>query len=347
MAAATRKKDPYVKNLTTFVRYLPETHIKFVFFRAENMDTPLIVTTFGKHGDWYIVPGRDANYCYAYKKSDLCFMVTDMRLKQKSTISLYTAKLNHVRQATRLKSHQLKSMMNDIAYLGNHIDFSVQDNQSGDVYYKTHWTAYFERTDAELTFERKADEICNFMNTTIHARPFGKTSCIDSHNQHLYRLDRIFQDKKHQEIVEDLWKASNGQKVSQKGGMPPRHEPYGYKSYKDMDTLRPEFYNFMNRSIFSKLFDEMDHTPFYVYRYFDEGNELHANGNKAIQYVVEYDEARTIAFVVSSHRALKACWAELNSTGTSLREKRALRSWHRACSEFLVGFHPTAPTKGA
>jgi hypothetical protein len=256
-----------------------------------------------------------------------------MRLTQKGTVALYTAKVNRARA-------RLAPYPKDIAYLGNHIDFSIHDTRNMrnvvetnqiEVYYNTHWTEYFERNDAENTFERRADEICNF-NAIL--KPFGKTKCIDRHNIPLYQLDRIFKDKKHQEIIEDLWKASNGKPLS-KGGAP-RQEPYGYKSYKGVHTLSPEFFNFVHRTVFSKLWDKMIHTPLYVYQYFDEGNELDAMGNKAIHYVIEFNETRTIAFSISSHRALKACWTELNVDVSSAREKRALSHWRRACSDFLA-----------
>ena len=322
---AQDEKTQHVQRLTSFIKYLVPSDIKFVFFYAENMDKPHVVTTFGKHQDWYITPGKDANYCYAYMKSNLAYMVTHMRLKQKGTIALYTAKLTRLVPGTPRK---------DIAYLGNHIDFSVHNEQSSGIYFKTHWTEYLSRDNAK-TFERRADEVCNF-KAPPSKNAFGKTQCVDRHGRPLYQLDRIFSDKKQQGIIEDLWKASTGRAVSMRGGAP-RGAPPQRKSYKGMDTLRPDFFKFMNRTIFNELWDKIAHAPFYVYQYFDEGNELDpVQGNTAIQFVVEFEEGRTLAFAVSSHRALKACWADANTGQVSVREKRALARWHRACSEFLA-----------
>jgi hypothetical protein len=283
------------------------------------MDKPRVVTLFGKHREWYIIPGEDSNYCYAYTKSDLVYMVTQMRVEQKGTIVLYNAKLNRM-----LTNQKIKNM----AYLGNHIDFSIHNDQV-DVYYKTHWTEYFERNIDLNTFERRADDICTF-KTPLLSR-FGKTQCINRQDKPLYQLDYIFTNKSHQSIIEDLWKASNAMSLPIKKGGTPR-EPYGYKG---IDSRMPDFFEFMNDTIFRKLWIKMKHTPLYVYQYFDEGNELDAMGNKTIQYVVEFEETRTIAFAISSHRALKACWTNINKDLASVREKRALVHWHRECTGFL------------
>ena len=92
----------------------------------------------------------------------------------------------------------------------------------------------------------------------------------------------------------------------------------------------------MNLTIFSELWLKMRHEPLFVFQYYDEGNELDEQGNKSIQYIVEFEETRTVAFAVSAHRALKACWTNMNKAAASLREKRALTSWNQACVHFLA-----------
>ena len=79
----------------------------------------------------------------------------------------------------------------------------------------------------------------------------------------------------------------------------------------------------------------MRHLPAFVYLYFDEGNDLLEDGNKTIQYVIEFEENRTISFSVSSHRAFKSCWTDKNKGDASEREKKALRVWNRACDDLV------------
>ena len=312
-----------VANLCEFVKRLPQSNVKFVFFYADKMDVPRVVATGGKHKDWYIVPGQHSNYFYAYKKSNLVYMVSDMRLKQRGTVMLYTSKLNRTRPQTRPK---------DTAYLGNHIDFSIQDTREGRVYFRTHWTEYFECNDDLNFFQRRADDVCNFLTAD---KSFGKTTCVTRDNKPMYQLDFIFSNKTHQEIIEDLYNASQGtlKKRGQAGGAF-RIDPF--KNYKGISTSSPDFHRFMNRSIFVDLWSSIRVTPLYVYMYFDEGNELDEKGQKAIQYVVEFNEDATVAFSVSSHQALKACWTELNINIASLTEKRMLSKWKRSCSDFIT-----------
>jgi hypothetical protein len=328
-----RARETHAANLTAFVKRLPQSHVKFVFFFADKMDSPRVITTCGKHKDWFLVPGQTRNYCYAYVRSDLVYVVTRMRLKQKDTVVLYTAEMSRVRPETDPK---------DVAYLGNHIDFSIQDTRGltattgSAVYYNSHWTEYFESADSPFTFERRAIDDCNFIAAT---KPFGKTVCVDRYNVPKHKLDYVFKDKKHQEIIEDLWKASEGKHVVVTRGGAPGSEvpPVGYKSYKGIHTLSPVFFEFMNRFIFSELWHKVVSEPLHVYQIFDEGNELDAiGGNKAIHYVVEFNEQRSIAFSVSSHRALKACWTNVNLDNASKRERRALSNWRSACSELLA-----------
>jgi hypothetical protein len=234
----------------------------------------------------------------------------------------------------KTKKTNSKDKEDDIAYLGNHVDFSI-NNSTVDVFYNAHWTEYHERNDETNTFERRANYICTFL--TASEKNIGKTQCVDQNNAPLFLLDRVFTDKSQQDVIKDLWKASNGLHVPhQKGGIP--IERRGYKSYKGITTMCTQFYEFMNLTIFSQLWNKMRHTPLNVYQYFDEGNDLDPLGNKSVQYVIEFDEGRTLAIAVSSHRALKACWTAdaANKDVASIREKRALNHWHLECARLLA-----------
>ena len=93
----------------------------------------------------------------------------------------------------------------------------------------------------------------------------------------------------------------------------------------------------MSRSIFSKLWQQLGQwVPERVCVFFDQENELDDFlGNKSMHYVVEIRDYSAFAFSISTHRALKACWTDANISIASMREKRALGGWKRACFELL------------
>ena len=167
--------------------------------------------------------------------------------------------------------------------------------------------------------------------------PWGepKTQCVNKDNQPLFQIDQVFSEKLHLDMIHDFYKASNGFiKDSKKCGA--HREPDGVKTYKNIDIECTAFYEFMNASIFEKLWPKFRHVALNVYMYFDQDNELDVeSGNKSIQYIIEFEENRVVAFAVSRHRALKACWTDLNKSEASLREKRSLAHWKLQCKEFL------------
>ena len=141
----------FATSLNNFINSLAQTHIKFISFQADRMDKPLISTLFGKFNEWYIVPGKDANYCHAYLKSDLVHIITN--LHNRRAISLYKKNIN---------------------CLSSHIDFSIHANQKNSLYYNAQWIQYNERHDGENSFERHADYACNFIS--VSEKQFGKGS---------------------------------------------------------------------------------------------------------------------------------------------------------------------------
>ena len=290
-----------VSNLNNFINHLAPSQIKFIFFQADRMDKPLISTLFGKFNNWYIVPGKDVNYCHAYLKSDLVHTISNLRVN-KSINSFCPS---------------------------SHIDFSIHANQKDSLYYNTHLTQY---NDGENSFERYADYACNFISGS--GKHFGKTQCVNKDNKPLFQIDQVITEKLHLDMIHDFYKASNGflKDISKSA----HREPDGVKTYKNIDIECTAFYEFMNASIFEKLWPKFRHVALNVYMYFDQDNELDVeSGNKSIQYIIEFEENRVVAFAVSRHRALKACWTDLNKSEASMREKRSLAHWTLQCKEFL------------
>ena len=326
-----RQRDVLSANLATWVKYLAPTYVKILFFKASDMETPLLLTTLGKNKEWLVAPGIDTHYAYAYAQSDMVYMVSNMRIKNKRTIALYTADVH--RSSTRGIGDP-----KEIAYLGNHVDFSIHDNLGGDVHYRTHWTYYVERVGRNLEFDRHVAMFCNFRTP---GKPFAKTVCVNEINQPVCSIDKVCLKQTHREIVEDFWKASNGKLGG--GGGPGQSggtRLHGDKKYEGVGLFDRDFYKFMDRSIFSKLWLQIGHhVPERVCVFFDQENELDgAAGNKALHYVVEIRDYSAVAFSVSTHRALKACWTDANLSIASMRERRALGSWNRSCAELLRAF---------
>lgn len=292
----------FATNLNNFINSLAQTHIKFISFQADRMDKPLISTLFGKFNNWYIVPGKDVNYCHAYLKSDLVHTISNLRNRR--VISLYKKNIN---------------------CLSSHIDFSIHANQKDPLYYNAQWIQYNERRDGENSFERHADYACNFIY--VSGKHFGKTQCVNKDNKPLFQIDQVFSEKLHLDMIHDFYKASNGfiKDISKSA----HREPNGVKTYKNIDIECTAFYEFMNAIIFEKLWPKFRHDALNVYMYFDQ------EGNKSIQYIIEFEENRVVAFAVSRHLALKSCWTDLNKTEASMREKRALAHWKLECKEFL------------
>jgi len=315
----------YVENMNTFVSSLEDARIYFMFFMADKMDEPVVCDVFSQYNDWYIINGQDNNYWYAYTKSEITFMISNLRVKKyNGPIMLYTVDLS-----------KKSSNDSEIAYLGNHLDFSIHKSKK-EVYFKTHWTAYIENEG--LQFDRDPSLVCNFIAKEDEikagiAKFVDTTVCVyGKDNRPIGMLKTKYDDKLHREIVHDLCQVAIGIPLkhnrSYTGGTPKTHS----KIYKGILVTSPEFYKFIANTIFEPLFANVKLTPSHVLQYFDEGNEFHKNGNQSIQYIIEFEVADTaIALSISSHRALKSCWTSLNKANSSEKEKKCLKQWLKTC----------------
>ena len=88
-------QSKYVDNIEQFIKTLETTHIYFMFFLADKMDEPLVSDVFSKYNDWYIIHGKESNYWYAYFKSEMVFMIYNLRVKTyNDPITIYSVDLN-------------------------------------------------------------------------------------------------------------------------------------------------------------------------------------------------------------------------------------------------------------
>jgi hypothetical protein len=315
-----------------------DTKIKFVFFGARDLDKPIIATSFGRHrgrsGDWFIVPGPDKHYCYAYQESQIKYMVTELQVRARTgPIALYDVKL------TRM-THKTKD--DDIANLGNHIDFSILKSRS-EAYFSIHWTIYDEGNGDLNSFTRNSTRHqCSILpdEDKIMSKDFvEKAECVNNKNIPVNVLPDIFDEVKDRVLIHDLCKASIGVSAGKKMVVVGGTDSGGPKRYKGLYVIGPEFFKFVADTFIRPLTEHVLGTigseAISVCQYFDEESRLHDDGGKSIQYIVEFGERRVVAFSISAHRAIKACWTSLNKNDASEKEKKCLRQWLQTCTLLL------------
>jgi hypothetical protein len=323
MASTKELQAKYINNLDAFISSLPSTFIMFVFFEANKLHEPIVSTTFGKFGDYYIVPGQTKGYCYAYQESQIKYLVTDLQVKpRKGPITLYNVKLE------RLTKH---TNPYEITNIGNHIDFSIQKSKK-DVFFKVHYTAYTEKTSDLSLFNRDSSRQCNFLLDTdlIMSKDFASnTNCVDMSNYPLNKLSTVFRERNDSKLIQDFCKNSINSSSTQ------ARDRIVSKRYKTISIIGAEFIKFMADTLIGPLIDQVGITSEYVYQYYDEQSMLEKNSSKSIQYVIEFGEDKVVVFAVSAHRAMKACWAEENKAIASEKEKKCLKQWHTTCKCIL------------
>ena len=322
----------YCNNLNTFLNNLPTVNIKFLFFFSNALDKPVVGTLFSEFKNWYIVPGRDKNYVYAYKKSHLQYLVSDFQVDSRSgPIKLFSV------QVTR-KTHEQDD--ENIAYLGNHIDFSIHKSRQ-EVFFKTHWTEYTDTSGLPVFFTRSVDQNCNFVPTPLLSfTDFVKnTTCVQGRqNKPICNIDTMYTNRDDIRLIYDLCKISKeSPRVDQYGGAPLPGSA-GQKKYKQITPMSLEFIQFIAGTMLTPLLKAINRIDYCVYEYFDDGCILNKIGCNSIQYVIEFDEDQVIVISISTHRALKACYALLNTKTASEKEKKALKQWLSSCNSLRASF---------
>lgn len=329
----------YRNNITNFVQSLPIVNIKFLFFFSSALDKPVIGTLFSKFKNWFIVPGHDANYWYAYKRSHLQYLVSNYQVyAHNGPIKLFSVQVARKNQDEN----------NDhFAYLGNHIDFSIHRNNQ-DVFVKSHWTEYTDTNHIPVFFTRSVNQTCNFLLNdpiTTFDKFVHNTTCVRGRqNIPICNIDKMYSTKDSR-LVYDLCKAAQTAQsiqttqimqthIGKKGGaaIP---SVAGKKKYKTLTPLSQEFIEFVANSLLQPLLKVAKRIDYCVYEYFDDGCILHKSGCKTIQYIIEFEEDQVIVLGISTHQALKACYASLNIKTASEKEKKCARRWMENCFTIL------------
>ena len=326
MATPKQNQQKYAANLQEFVSSLPNSKIMFLFFLAQKPEEPVVVTNMGKYpgpfGDWYICPGLDKHYCYAYQESEIKFLVSNLQVRpSKAPIKMYN--IDIIKAMTPAGSDE---DMYEIANIGNHIDFSVQASKN-EVYFSVHYTSYNDGNSSKTLFTRNVAQQCNFL---ADEKAIASPAFLS--NQPIAKLANVFRDPGEAKMVHDLTRAcvAGPEKIqnSQQGGV---QKPIMYKG---LLPHGPECIKFVSNTLIKPLCEEIEYAEC-IYQYFDEFSTLGKDSGKSMQYVIEFRENRVAAFSISVHRCLKACWADLNKSAASEREKKCLKQWRATCRAVL------------
>ena len=327
--------NAYCNNIGSFVNKLPAVNIKFLFFFSNALDKPVVATLFSEYKDYYIVPGRDKNYWYAYKISNVKYLVSDYQVDARSgPIKLFSVNLSR-------KSHEANDI-ND-AYLGNHIDFSIHKNRDH-IFFKTHWTEYTDTSGSPIFFTRSSDQTCNFLlNQDVVNQSYTKfanqTMCVQGkQNTPIGKIEIIYTDEQDKRLIHDLCRVAITNQTMKKGGAP-IPDIAGNKKYKGIEPTSSDLIHFVAKTLLRPLLQKVNRIDYCVYQYIDDGCVLNKNGCKSIQYVIEFDEDQVLIISVSTHRALKACWASLNTKESSEKEKKCLRQWLNCAKDIFKLFN--------
>lgn len=309
----------YVENLNMFIQSLQKTNIMFFYFEARKLDSPKIETVFGHYGDWYISPGEDINYCYAYAESEIKYIVSNIKVRQ-TDLPIVISK-------------------GDLANIGNHIDFSIHKSRQ-DVFFKVHYTAYsevFESDDELVLFTRDASNQCNFLvdKEAIMSKKLN-VKCVDSKNKQINEFANVFYDKNQAQLVHDLCKKSiqrESKHLHQLGGVDQGHS----SSYKGFYIIGQEIHKFVLDTFIQPLITKISpkRGVDQMFAFLDQHSFLDPKGSKSIQYIVEFSGDRVVVFSISTHRALKACWTMHNKSIASEKEKKCLKQWMKTCATLV------------
>lgn len=153
----------YVSNAIAWVSKLPLTNVKFMYFNANDLRSPKVITPLKqfqtqKNKKFYITNGEAMNFLYIYMESVIKYLVN---LKPTGKATIYDANI-------------LDSGPSYDVNLGNHVDIGIIRMRDGNTLLKTHKTFY---TDiGNYVFDRTAP-FCNFVFDPTSVPSLENTRC--------------------------------------------------------------------------------------------------------------------------------------------------------------------------
>lgn len=153
-------------NLAGFIQSLPQSNVKFLFFLARNLAQPMVCDSLRsvdvRGNRFYLAPGITDEYCYAYSKGFIQYVVTPVVTvappspPSGSRPRAFNVTINSSGPAP------LPSVLPPriLAEHGRHLDFGILRNRMSGIVIKSHVTNYTELFDG-TGFTRSMNE-CNF-----------------------------------------------------------------------------------------------------------------------------------------------------------------------------------------
>lgn len=308
-------------NLNSFYNNLATTGIKFLYFYASDLTKPKVKDIFRKYefhaNTYYITQGQTSNFLYIYIENQIKYIIASM-------------KPTHRHNEHNAVIKQRNNVAGD-TFLGDHLDFSIINQRSGNVLVKCHKTTYDDIT-GNYNFSR-SENTCNF---TLDSRKIGnvnafssRTRCEDKSGITNRNLKITINNSTELDIIYNLCKIVLGittfggnlpNKTGQvhygkRGGryiMKNNRKYYiqsGGAEYKGITFFTDKFTRYLSEKIIKPLYDiRPDLVGITIM--FDEFNELDDEANKHIIFIYDFLEHDMNTFSIDSKITMVACYSE-------------------------------------
>jgi hypothetical protein len=316
------------QNLTNFYNNCHDTNIKFLFYYASDLQTPIVRTRF-KHlklnnTTYYIVEGNSIQYIYIYRQSDLKLLV------QYKPINGVPANPNVGTDIEYIVEKVIDMSLPPTQYdvnLGNHLTYGIRRQRDQDTLFEVHATSYFDvdqpiayRTQVDCNFKAShvtnlLDNLANFQtyNCLLRGRPSTLYSCKDvldnEEKQIVFELTRVVHGLSTNMIFSGgkRYKCFTGKRGGQytkskgkKVYLSTKNKKGGTQSieYKGFSFLSGPVMQFIQDMILKKVKDALSSLNC-VQIIYDEANELNPSGVENAVFVYDFEQmhGRQIFFI--------------------------------------------------
>lgn len=293
--------DLYLSNIQQFYSNLQTTHVKFLFFYANNLTQPKMKDEFKifPRLKCFIASGETSNAWHIYQETVLKYILTNLRISKRNPVTIYNVDIVSTNPGGDTNH-------------GDHLTFCIIRTRSDDVIVKTHMTIY--RDTGNFVFDR-TEYPCNFT--------FVPNKSMNIEDAHCERMDGSLSSETigssfpilQTNVVRRMCKAMLGHvsiggrkkkkvksiKGGNKGG-----------AYKSISFLSDTFMGFLSDKVFRPL-KEVREDLATIQVIFDENNYFGDSANDFIVCLYDFGTTslyeRSI-FYIDTVIALKACYAE-------------------------------------
>jgi hypothetical protein len=166
MSATSVDYAAAVRNMTSFIQGLTPSSVKFLFFLASDLTRPKVIESLRsvdvRGHRFYLTPGSTRNFCYAYSRGFVQYVVTPVApLSPSQPSGSQPRAFNVTIDASgpapfpQVPSPQL------LVEHGKHLDFGLIQTRADGLVVRSHLTNYTELLDGSGAFARD-ENACNF-----------------------------------------------------------------------------------------------------------------------------------------------------------------------------------------